>query len=134
MASTHSQQALPEISHHFRFIPTNPYKEDFHGPYNMLLWALFPSSRPHAHNTHFGVVPIVLQDPVEVDEFGFAIKRMPFLEVQDARGGAVFVVGLRDQGELDVGGEGEREAADEEVRGRVREVIGMSNACMVWEI
>ena len=65
---------------------------------------------------------------MEVDEFGFAIKTMPFLEVQDSRGGAVFVVGLRDPVELDVGDEGGREMADAEVRGRLREVIGMLKA------
>ena len=97
------------ILRQFATVPPNPSVNDYRGPYNKLLYTLFPAE------TDFAVVPVHLPDlrrPTEyIDAFEIYLVDRP-----------VLILTLKPPSHLSV--PSKRQAADEQVRVRMAEVTG----------
>ena len=94
----------------FEKVPATPTVADFHGPYNKLLYTLFPA------NTAFTVVPQFM--PASRESADFLIYFEVMLEDRP-----VLIVELKSPGDLRYASK--REAADKQIRGRIRDLFGL---------
>ncbi len=94
----------------FEKVPATPTEADFHGPYNKLLYTLFPA------NTAFTVVPQFM--PTSRESADFLIYFEVMLEDRP-----VLIVELKSPGDLRYASK--REAADKQIRGHIRDLFGL---------
>lgn len=98
-----------KITHHFNAIPPNPSESDYQGPYNKLLYTLFPP------DSNFVVVPQYPPDPRNLGDF---IVTFEILLVNRP----VLFLELKPPSHLNL--LSKRRAADEHIRSRMTDVVG----------
>ncbi|KAF8326229.1 uncharacterized protein EI90DRAFT_3031220 [Cantharellus anzutake] len=96
------------VVHEFAQVPTNPSEADFHGPYNKLLYTVFPADGP------FTVVPVYIPGSRELAPplvfFEVTVERKP-----------VLILLLKSPSDLRY--RSQRKAADKEIRVRIEDLI-----------
>jgi len=101
----------PRVLRQFQKVPISPSEADFHGPYNRLLYTLFPP------DTDFTVVPRYLRNNSrEPADFLFMLE--VFLVDKP-----VFILEIKSPEVLRYASL--REAADRQVRSRIRDLYGV---------
>ncbi|KAI0245908.1 hypothetical protein BJV78DRAFT_1399100 [Lactifluus subvellereus] len=94
-----------KVIRQFEKVPGNPSEADFHGPYNRLLYTLFPP------DTDFTVVPRYMLGSRESADFLVVLEDKP-----------VFILELKPPGDLRY--PSSRETADRQIRARIRDLHG----------
>ena len=107
----------PRVLRQFQKVPINPTEADFYGPYNKLLYTLFPA------DTDFTVVPQYLRrNSRESADFLFMFE--VFLEDKP-----VFILEVKSPEVLRYASS--REDADQQVRDRIGDLYGvLSSMCL----
>ncbi len=103
-----------KVIRQFQTIPPNPIESDFHGPYNKLLYTLFPS------DTDFTVVPQYLQ-PASSKSSDYIVAFEILLENRP-----VFILELKKP--ADLAWKSSRQAADVHIRERLADLAGQLRA------
>jgi hypothetical protein len=96
------------VARQFEKVPSNPSEADFHGPYNRLLYTLFPA------DTLFTVVPQYMPKNAR-ESTDYIVMFEVLLEDKP-----VFILGLKPPQHLRWAST--REAADVQIRSRIRDI------------
>jgi hypothetical protein len=98
-----------KVIRQFNTVPANPSESDYHGPYNKLLYTLFPP------DSDFVVVPQYLPDSHNAADFIVMFEIL--LENRP-----VFILELKPPNHIDL--LSRRQAADDQVRSRLADIVG----------